>query len=104
MQFAGLLWIASRRRRGIAVAVLVLGVGASGWGAFWALGENGERAVVRIAGTRFVAEPHERSSAVGALVVGEVVEVMESSQRWARVRQRDVVGWVETRSLSSLGY
>lgn len=104
LQFAGLLWIASRRRRGIAVAVLVLGVGASGFGAFWAWGESGERAVVRIAGSRFVAEPHERSSAVGALVVGEVVEVMESSPRWARVRQRDVVGWVETRSLSSLRY
>lgn len=96
----GLVWL--RRRRAVGLLVLLVGGVVTGATALRTLGERGEKAVVMVAGTRVLAEPHERTNAVGVLQAGQTIEVLERSPRWARVRVGDGTGWVSAAACTPL--
>lgn len=102
--FAGLcgLFLAARRRRALGGVLLVLGLAFGVTGATLAIAGRGERAIVLVAGTRVLQEPHERAATAGALLPGARIAVLESSPRWARVRSGEVVGWVDARAFTKV--
>lgn len=101
LQSLGLASVLGLRRRPLArlagLVVLVLGLSAAALVLRDALGAAPRRAVVLDREATLRADPHADLPATAQLRVGELVTVLEGSDRWLHVERAGVRGWVERR-------
>ena len=102
LQGLGILaWLRTRDRRlrAAAAAGLVLGLSCALRAASLTLAPPAAHAVVLAKSVEVHVEPHADETTSGELQAGEVVEIAELSDRWARVINANAAGWTPRSTL-----